>query len=99
MRLIDADEHEKEIYKWMSKVQEIWMDSEIPPIENIIVSIMMTIQAEPTVEAIPIDFLKEKIAECVQMRDSVGDNVAAYERWDNEAWCLTELLESWKKNQ
>ena len=75
-RLIDADKLEKEIYKWMPKDQETWMDSEIPPIENLVISIMMTIQAQPVVEAIPIDFLIDFL---------------------NEK--LTELLESWGKNQ
>lgn len=54
MRLINADALEKEIYKWMSKDQETWMDSDIPPIENLVVSIMMTIQEQPTVDAIPV---------------------------------------------
>ena len=54
MRLIDADLLEKEIYKWMPKDQETWMDSEIPPIENLVVSIMMTIQEQPTVDAVPV---------------------------------------------
>lgn len=69
-RLIDADLLEKEIYKWMPKDQETWMDSEIPPIENLVISIMMTIQEQPTVEAISIDFLidflNEKITELLE---------------------------------
>ena len=55
MRLIDADILEKEIYKWMPKDQEAWMDSGLPPIENLVVSIMMTIQEQPTVDAVPVD--------------------------------------------
>lgn len=57
MRPIDADALEKAIYKWMPKDQETWMDSEIPPIENLVVSIMMTIQEQPTVDAIPIEWI------------------------------------------
>ena len=53
MRLIDADLLEKEIYKWMPKDQETWMEGDIPPIENLVVSIMMTIQEQPTVDAVP----------------------------------------------
>lgn len=53
-RLIDADAIEKEIYKWMPKDQETWMDGEIPPIENLIVSIMMTIQEQETIDAVPV---------------------------------------------
>ena len=57
MRLIDADLLEKEIYKWTPKDQEAWMDSDLPPIENLVVSIMMTIQEQPTVDAIPIPWI------------------------------------------
>ena len=48
-RLIDADELEKAIYEWMPKDQETWMESKIPPIENLVVSIMMTINEQPTI--------------------------------------------------
>ena len=51
MRLIDADELEKAIYEWMPKDQSTWMDSYLPPIENLVVSIMMTIQEQPAVNA------------------------------------------------
>ena len=54
MKLIDADLLEKEIYKWMPKDQETWMESDLPPIENLVVSIMMTIQEQPTVDAVPV---------------------------------------------
>lgn len=54
MRLIDADALEKAIYEWMPKDQETWMESDIPPIENLIVSIMMTIEEQPTVDAVPV---------------------------------------------
>lgn len=54
MRLIDADELEKAIYEWMPKDQSTWMDSDLPPIENLVVSIMMTIQEQPTVDAVPV---------------------------------------------
>lgn len=53
-RLIDADLLEKEIYKWMPKDQETWMSSDIPPIEDLVVSIMMTIHEQPTVDAVPV---------------------------------------------
>lgn len=54
MRLIDADALEKAINEWMPKDQSTWMDSDIPPIENLIVSVMMTIQEQPTVDALPV---------------------------------------------
>lgn len=53
MRLIDADALEKAIYEWMPKDQETWVESDIPPIENLVVSIMMTIEEQPTVDALP----------------------------------------------
>ena len=53
-RYIDADDLEKAIYKWMPKDQETWMDSEIPPIENLVVSIMMTIEEQETIDAEPV---------------------------------------------
>jgi len=53
-KLIDADALEKAIYEWMPKDQETWMESDIPPIENLVVSIMMTIEEQPTVDAVPV---------------------------------------------
>ncbi len=56
-RLIDGDALEKAIYEWMPKDQETWMDSKIPPNENLVVSIMMTIQEQQPVDAIPIEWI------------------------------------------
>lgn len=53
MRLIDADALEKAIYEWMPKDQSTWMDSDLPPIDNLVVSIMMTIQEQPAIDAVP----------------------------------------------
>ena len=52
-RLIYADALEKAIYEWMPKDQETWMESDIPPVEDLVVSIMMTIEEQPTVDAVP----------------------------------------------
>ena len=52
-RLIDANALEKAIYEWMPKNQEEWLDGDLPPIENLVVSIMMTIQEQPTIDAEP----------------------------------------------
>ena len=54
MRLIDADALEKAINEWMPKTQEELMASSIPPIENLAVSILMTIEEQPTIDAIPV---------------------------------------------
>ena len=90
-RLIDADELEKEINKWMSKVQNIWMDSEIPPIENLIVSIMMTIQAQPTVEAIPIEWIKNW---CVKNYPTYPRIITEQLLKKTETW---RMIEDWEK--
>ena len=52
-RLIDADALEKAIYEWMPKAQETWMESEIPPIEILAESVLLTIDEQPTVEVLP----------------------------------------------
>ena len=54
MRLIDVDALEKAINEWMPKDKETWLNSEIPPNENLVVSIMMTIQEQPTVDSEPV---------------------------------------------
>lgn len=54
MRLIDADALEKAIYEWMPKDQSTWMDSDLPPIDNLVVSIMMTIQEQPAIDAVTV---------------------------------------------
>lgn len=53
-RYIDADALATAIYEWMPKDQETWMESDIPPIEDLVVSIMMTIQEQPTIDAVPV---------------------------------------------
>ena len=53
-RYIDADALATAIYEWMPKDQETWMESDIPPIENLVVSIMMTIEEQPTIDAVPV---------------------------------------------
>ena len=75
MRLIDADALEKAINEWMPKDQSTWMDSDIPPIENLIVSVMMTIQEQPTVDALPVVRCKD----CKYYRKD-GD---CWHEWDN----------------
>ena len=60
-RLIDADALEKAIYEWMPKNQEEWLDGDLPPIENLVVSIMMTIQEQPTIDAVPIEWIEMRI--------------------------------------
>lgn len=98
MILIDRDALEKAIYEWMPKNQEEWMDSKIPPIENLVVSIMMTIQEQQPVEAIPIDFIKKKIDEYREKEEKTKD-VPLYGSFQwlrvNERLTLESLLLEW----
>ena len=71
-RLIDADLLEKEIYKWMPKDQETWMESDLPPIENLVVSIMMTIQEQPTVEPTLYGYKIEHLALIARVMQKEG---------------------------
>lgn len=75
MILIDRDALEKAIYEWMPKNQEEWMDSKIPPIENLVVSIMMTIQEQQPVEAIPIEWLEEKLTSHPELSYAITDGI------------------------
>lgn len=86
-RPIDADALERAIYEWMPKDQEAWMGSDIPPIENLVVSIMMTIQEQPTVDAIPISFIKGLI--------DLSRKVGA----DHHAESLEILLADWAERK
>ena len=86
MRLIDADTLEKEIYKGIPKDQETWMDSEIPPIENLVVSIMMTIKEQETIDAVPVIRCKDckfngAFGQCEYL-EYVGDYCSRAERKD-----------------
>ena len=54
MRLIDADELKRNVLKWMPKDQSDYMDSAIPPLENLTVSMVMEIDDAPTVDAVPV---------------------------------------------
>ena len=53
-RYIDADALEKAINEWMPKNQEELMASSIPLIENLAVSLLMTTEEQPTVDAVPV---------------------------------------------
>lgn len=53
-RLIDADELKRNVLKWMPKDQSDYMDSAIPPLENLTVSMVMEIDDAPTVDAVPV---------------------------------------------
>lgn len=89
-RLIDGDALERAIYEWMPKDQETWMDSKIPPNENLVVSIMMTIQEQQPVDAIPIEFIKSEIARMKEGLNPHHPECAIY------AEDLGILIEEWE---
>lgn len=110
MRLIDADSLEKAIYKWMPKDMETWADSSIPPIENLVVSIMMTIEEQPTVNQwIPVNEGLPKIGEKVLGSfitvcykgdcKYVDHGVAITKRCGNKSWYgfLDDEIVAWQK--
>ena len=58
-RLIDADLLKDNVLKWLPKDMDELNDSGIPPIENLVVSLMMEIEEQPTsfdVEAVVKEF-------------------------------------------
>ena len=99
-RLIDGDALEKAIYEWMPKDQEKWMDSDIPPIENLVVSIMMTIQEQPTVDTVPIEWINQRVKSLkIQLINADEDDVDLIWHLRDEIQTLTELIDYWKAEQ
>lgn len=66
MRLIDADALKDNMSKWLKEADKY--PSDIPPMEDIIVSTIMTIEEEPTVDAIPVEWIEETM----QLAEKVG---------------------------
>lgn len=94
-RLIDADLLEKEIYKWMPKDQETWTSSDIPPIENLVVSIMMTIQEQPVVDALPYDYILN-IKEELRQKARESESQERKEFYLQNAEAIQRLLVTWE---
>ena len=53
MRLINADSLKENLSEWLKQVDPTH-PSDIPPMEDIIVSTIMTVEEEPTVDAVPV---------------------------------------------
>ena len=70
MRLIDADALMKDLEKWLKEVDPTH-PPEVPPMEDIIVSTLMTIEEQPTVE-------ERKTGEWIFIEDEENRN-ALYE--------------------
>ena len=85
MRLIDADALMKDLEKWLKQVDPTHPqeDNAIPPMEDIIVSTLMTIAEQPTIEPerqkgewIDLDYTEAWLYKCDQCgrRSDFKDN-------------------------
>lgn len=84
MRLIDADSLVRNIKKWEKYIGNY--EKEIPYNEDIYVSIMMTIEDEPTVDAVPI-----KHGHYVGEADGYANGELVYDTWKcSECGCVFE---------
>ena len=54
MRLIDANVLIEEFKKWLPKEGSEWLQCDIHPLENLSVSAILTIEEQPTVEAVSV---------------------------------------------
>jgi DNA-directed RNA polymerase subunit RPC12/RpoP len=68
MRLIDADALMEDLSKWIKEVDPTHPpeDNAMPPMEDIIVSTLMTIEEQPTIDAVP----ERKNGRWVELYDS-----------------------------
>lgn len=87
MRLINADSLKKNLIKWM-KQDDQTHPSEIPPLDDMIVSTIMTVDEEPTVEAIPVEYIRHWIHALNRVRSN-GKFWAAI--------VLQALLDAWAR--
>ena len=87
MRLINADSLKKNLIKWM-KQDDPTHPSEIPPLDDMIVSTIMTVDEEPTVEAIPVEYIRHWI------------HALNHVRRNGKVWAaivLQALLDAWAR--
>ena len=84
MRLIDADSLVRNIKKWEKYIGNY--EKEIPYNEDIYVSIMMTIEDEPTVDAVPV-----RHGHYVGEADGYANGELVYDVWKcSECGCVFE---------
>lgn len=95
MRLIDADSLKENLSKWLKQVDSTH-PSDIPPMDDIIVSTIMTIEEEPTVEAIPIGFIKCLYKEAIEYRNRWPIWSLAWRRGDEQAIGIDSVLQVWE---
>ena len=95
-RLIDADALKKAIYEWMPKDQTTWMDSSIPPIENLVVSIMMTIEEQPIIDEPQWIPCSERLPEERGFYLTTTKDKAVYcDFWNEDNFDRTEMVIAW----
>lgn len=86
MRLIDADSLKENLSKWLKQVDPTH-PSDIPPMDDIIVSTIMTIEEEPTVDAIPVEWIEVDIEQ------------SAFSGYDIHSYEVATMLEEWKEKE
>lgn len=86
MRLIDAD----------ALLERIKKDPLFPLVEEY--GISGVIKAEPTAEAIPIEFIKNLHKEAIEYRDHLDSfwQAPAWNRADNQAIGINSVLQVWE---
>ena len=70
-RLIDADLLKDNVLKWLPKDMDELNDSGIPPIENLVVSLMMEIEEQPTAFDV-----EEVVKELEESRKDISTNTS-----------------------
>ena len=65
--MIDAESLKENLSKWLKQVDPT-NPSDIPPMDDIIVSTIMTIEEEPTVDAIPVEWIQAHVTTIEQQR-------------------------------
>lgn len=80
MRLIDADALMKDLEKWMKQVDPTHPqeDNAIPPMEDIIVSTLMTIEEQPTIERKTGKWIRltNDLAQCSECKDYIDNAIS-----------------------
>lgn len=89
-RLIDADKLSEEVLKWLPPDPCGQEEKEYPFETDIVVSMMMTIEEAETVEAIPIDWLNQRIETLAETGGLLANLGAAL---------VMKMVEEWKQEQ
>ena len=102
MRLIDADALMADLEKWLKQIDPTHPseDNSIPPMEDIIVSTLMTIEEQPTVEPQRMrgrwieDGYNDEKAVCDQCGEPCATYIMGKPRDKYCKWCGAEMGEA-----